>query len=115
MAITCDLDYGEELDVIYKGTTPSFSFNVTLDTSIIDKENTHIVFTSGSAIVDKKGDDILVEDGCMSCSLTQEDTLSFNGNQVNIQILVSMDSGQKPASSIMTIPVSSALKGDVGW
>ena len=115
MAITCDLNYNKELDVIFKGTTPTFNFNVCLDTSLVDIENTHIIFTSGRAIVDKSGNDIIIGDGIMSCSLTQEETLSFTGSQVNIQILVSMDSGQKPASSIMTIPVSSTLKGDVGW
>lgn len=115
MAIACDLNYNKELDVIFKGTTPTFNFNVCLDTSLVDIENTHIIFTSGRAIVDKSGNDIIIGDGIMSCSLTQEETLSFTGSQVNIQILVSMDSGQKPASSIMTIPVSSTLKGDVGW
>ena len=115
MAIACDLNCNKELDVIFKGTTPTFNFNVCLDTSLVDIENTHIIFTSGRAIVDKSGNDIIIGDGIMSCSLTQEETLSFTGSQVNIQILVSMDSGQKPASSIMTIPVSSTLKGDVGW
>ena len=115
MAITCDLDCNKELNVIFKGTTPTFNFNVCLDTSLVDIENTHVIFTSGRAIVDKSGNDIIIGDGVMSCSLTQEETLSFTGSQANIQILVSMDSGQKPASSIMTIPVSSTLKGDVGW
>ena len=115
MAIACDLNCNKELDVIFKGTTPTYNFNVCLDTSLVDIENTHIIFTSGRAIVDKSGNDIIIGDGIMSCSLTQEETLSFTGSQVNIQILVSMDSGQKPASSIMTIPVSSTLKGDVGW
>ena len=115
MAVTCDLDCNKELNVIFKGTTPMFNFSVCLYTSLVDIENTHVIFTSGRTIVDKSGDDIIIGDGIMSCSLTQEETLSFTGSQVNIQILVSMDSGQKPASLIMTIPVSSTLKGDNAW
>ena len=115
MATTCNLEYDKELNVIFKGTTPIFNFNVCLDTSLVDVENTHVIFTSGRAIVDKSGDDIIIGDGIMSCSLTQEETLSFTGSQANIQILVSMSNGQKPASLIMTIPVSSTLKGDNAW
>ena len=54
MAITCDLDCDKEINVIFKGTTPIFNFNVCLDTSLVDVENTHIMFTSGRTIVDKK-------------------------------------------------------------
>lgn len=115
MAIACDLNCNKELNIIFKGTTPTFNFSVCLDTSLVDIENTHIVFTSGCAIVDKSGDDIIIGDGIMSCSLTQEETMSFTGSQVNIQILVSMNNGQKPASLIMTIPVSSTLKGNDAW
>lgn len=115
MPLTCNMDCDKELDLIYKGTTPTFNFNVCLDTSLVDKENTHVIFTSGSAVVDKHGDDLMIDGKVVTCSLTQEETLSFKGNQANIQILVSMTSGQKPASVIMTIPVSSTLKGDEPW
>ena len=74
MAIACDLNCNKELDVIFKGTTPTFNFNVCLDTSLVDIENTHIVFTSGHAIVDKRGNDIIIGDGIISCSFTQEET-----------------------------------------
>lgn len=115
MPITCNMSCDDELDIIYKGTTPTFNFNVCLDTSLVDLENTHIIFTSGSTVIDKSGADITIGDSSMSCSLTQSDTMSFKGNQANIQILVTMTSGQKPASSIMTVPVSATLKGENAW
>ena len=115
MAFACGLNCDKELDMVFRGTTPTFNFSVCLDTSLVDLENTHIVFTSGPGLVDKSGDDITISDQTLSCTLTQDDTMSFKGRQVNIQILVSMTSGQKPASSIMTIPVSSTLKGDKTW
>ena len=115
MPLTCNMECDKDLELIYKGTTPTFNFNVCLDTTLIDLENTHIVFTSGPTIVDKSGSDITITDKVLSCNLTQEDTMSFKGNQVNIQILVTMTSGQKPASSIMTVPVSATLRGDEPW
>ena len=115
MAIVNDLNCNKELNIIFKGTTPTFNFDVCLDTSLIDKENTHIVFTSGRGMVDKSGSDIIIYENFMSCSLTQEETMSFTGTQVNIQILVTMKNGEKPASLIMTIPVSSTLKGANVW
>lgn len=115
MAFTCGLDCDQELDIVFRGTTPTFNFSVCLDTTLVDLQNTHIVFTSGPTIVDKTGDDIILNDKILSCTLTQDDTMSFKGSQVNIQILVTMTSGQKPASSIMTIPISSTLKGGKIW
>lgn len=115
MPITCNMSCDDELNIIYKGTTPTFNFNVCLDTALVDLANTHVVFTSGSTVIDKSGDDITITGEVVSCSLTQEDTLSFKGNQCNIQILVTLTSGQKPASTIMTVPVSATLKGDKGW
>lgn len=106
MAVTCNLDCSKDLDIVFRGATPKFSFNVCLNTDIIDLDNSHIMFTSGAGKVDKSGVDIVVEQqGVLSCSLTQEETMSFTASQVNIQILVSMNNGQKPASLIMTIPL----------
>lgn len=113
--MNCSLNCNEELNIIYKGTTPTFNFSVCLDTTLIDLDNTHIVFTSGSGKADKSGSDIIVGDDSLSCSLTAEDTLAFNGTKCFIQILATMQNGQKPASAIMSIPVSSTLRGGVGW
>lgn len=113
--ITCELDCNKQLDVIYRGSTPVFNFNVCLDTNLVDLANTHIMFVSGTGKIDKSGTDILINDGIMSCSLTQEETMSFTTNQVNIQILVTMKSGQKPVSIIEHRPVASTLRGDAIW
>ena len=115
METVCDFNCNEELNLIFKGSTPTFNFNVCLETENIDIEHTHIVFASGPTVIDKKGQDIEVKEGILTCSLTQEETLSFKGNQVNIQVLATMQNGYKPASLIMNVPVSSTLLGDVGW
>lgn len=101
--------------ILYKGTTPIFNFTVELDTSLLNLEETHIVFTSGNGVVDKTNTDITVGENLMTCSLLQADTLSFTGSQVNIQILGTMSSGQKVASTIMCLPISDTLMEGVGW
>ena len=111
----CNLDCNQELQMVYKGSTPTFNFNVCLATDEVDVTNTHIIFTSGPAIVDKTNQDIEVKEGMLSCSLTQEETMSFKGTQVNIQILATMINGQKLASVIITVPVSSTLLGGDAW
>lgn len=115
MSLCKSVQCSEELDLIYRGSTPEFSFDVCLDTSLVDKDNTHIVFTSGSGVVDKTGDDITYGEGTMSVLLNSDDTLSFTGSQVNIQILVTMTNGRKPPSEIMVLPVKNSLRGDKGW
>lgn len=116
LAVTCNLDCSKDLDIVFRGATPKFNFNVCLDTDIIDLDNSHIMFTSGAGKVDKSGVDIVVEQqGVLSCSLTQEETMSFTANQVNIQILITTKNGQKPVSIIWAIPVSNTLRGDDKW
>lgn len=60
MPITCNMSRDDELNIIYKGTTPTFNFNVCLDTALVDLANTHVVFTSGPIVIDKSGDDITI-------------------------------------------------------
>lgn len=115
MADSLTLQCNMQQEILYKGTTPTFNFSVCLDTSLLNLEETHIVFTSGSGVVDKTNTDITVETNLMSCSLSQNDTLSFTGSQVNIQILGTMNNGQKVASVIMVMPVCNTLYEGVGW
>lgn len=111
LTLQCDV----QQEILYKGTTPTFNFSVCLDTSLLNLEETHIVFTSGSGVVDKNNTDITISTNLMSCNLSQNDTLSFTGNQVNIQILATMSNGQKIASIIMTMPIFDTLYEGVEW
>ena len=115
MADSLTVDCNVQQEILYKGTTPTFNFSVCLDTTLLNLEETHIVFTSGAGVVDKSNTDITVSTNMMSCSLLQADTLSFTGSIVNIQILGTMSNGQKVASVIMTMPVSDTLYEGVGW
>lgn len=101
-------------DIIYKGTTPTFNFNMKcVDVGTINLAETHIIFVSGTGMIDKVGDDIKITDNTLSCELTQGDTTMFMSNVINIQILVTFKDGAKAASVIKTIPTSAVLGGDV--
>lgn len=115
MGNSCNLHCTHNMDLIWRGSTPTFFFNICLDTEIIDYEHTHIVFVSGPTLVDKQGNDIVVNEGQLACTLTQDETMSFKGSQVNIQILATTLNGEKPVSIIMTVPISSTLKGGDVW
>lgn len=108
MATSCD----KQQDIIFQGTTPTFNFNVDIDTSNLDLSNTHIMFTSGAGQVDKFGNDITVAENLLSCTLSQNDTMMFNANIINAQILATFSDGSKAASIIRTIPTSAVLGGD---
>ena len=113
LSLNCNCDMQQ--NILYRGTTPIFNFAVDLDTSLLNLEQTHIVFTSGSGVADKVGSDITIGENLMTCSLLQEETLSFTGTRVNIQILVTMSNGQKAASTIMYLPVFDTLVEGAGW
>ena len=115
MADSLNMQCNTQQEILYKGTTPNYNFSVCLDTSLLNLEEPHIVFTSGSGIVDKTNTDITVSTNLMSCSLLQDDTMSFTGNQVNIQILATMSNGQKVASIIMKMPVANTLYEGTEW
>lgn len=102
----------KQQNIIFQGTTPTFNFNVDIDTSNLDLANTHIMFTSGAGEVDKYGDDIFKGKQSLSCTLTQDDTMMFKGNTINIQILATFDNGTKAASVIKSIPTSAVLGGE---
>lgn len=40
METTCNLDCNQELNLIYKGSTPIFNFNVCLETDDVELEET---------------------------------------------------------------------------
>lgn len=114
MTNTLSINCSNHNNVLFKGTTPIFNFTVELDTTLLNLEETHIVFTSGSGVIDKTNTDITVSTNLMTCNLTQEDTITFTGTQVNIQILGTMSNGQKVASNIMCLPVYDTLiEGDL--
>lgn len=108
MATSCD----KQQNIIFQGTTPTFNFNVDIDTGNLDLTNTHIIFTSGSGEVDKFGDDITIGNKLLSCTLSQNDTMMFKGNTINIQILATFGGEVKAASIIRTIPTSAVLGGE---
>lgn len=109
MAASCD----KQINLIFQGSTPTFVFDTCIDTNTLDLSNTHIRFSSGSTMVDKFGDDISIEDSKLSVTLSQNDTMMFNGSVIIIQILATLTNGAKVPSVKKIIPTEAVVGGGV--
>lgn len=103
--------------VVSKGTTPNFIFQLKIGTNTIDASNSYVVFKSGTTEVQKTGTDLSLDNTKMqvACSLTQGESLLFNGSKLNIQLFITMNGDQKLCSRVFQIPCFDTLKGDAQW
>lgn len=98
---------------MYKGTTPTHIFNVSLDTTLI-KEIKITYSQSDKEIFAKRTDDCTIEEGKISVKLTQEDTFLFECDKfVNIQVRILTLGGDCLTSSIVTVSVAKCLDNEV--
>lgn len=91
-----------------RGSTPTNIFNVNIDLRgavvyITYKQN-------GEIVVEKSGDDVVVEETYVSTKLTQKETLRFTDGVVRIQIRYVRESGQADASNILETRAEEILK-----
>ena len=98
---------------MYKGTTPTHTFKVKIDTSAIKevkityKQNDKIVLT-------KRTSDCTIEYGKIITQLSQEDTFLFDSARfVNIQLRVLLADGQACNSPIFRKSVGDCLDDEV--
>jgi hypothetical protein len=97
---------------MYRGTTPTHTFALPFDTSIIDA--LLITYTQrGVKIIEKTLDDVTLNGRRIVLKLTQDETNMFNkGNKAQIQLRVkSGDSVQ--ASKIIDLDVQKVLNNEV--
>lgn len=104
---------------LIRGTTPTLTFRCTseIDLSTL----TEIWFTiaqksTGTEITYKLSDNQLVidaEEKTISCSLTQEDTLMFNPNKLEIQIRCIDTDNKSYASDVFVEEMGRIIKGGV--
>lgn len=92
-----------------QGTTPTHTFNLSIDSSIISKLTiTYAQFER--VIVQKTKDDCVINNNLITVKLSQEDTLRFKpGTPVQIQLRVLTVGGDALASEISTIPLEAVL------
>lgn len=96
-----------------RGTTPTHEFVVDVD--MTSATAIYITYKQREKVVlEKNIDDITVTDTKLMVTLTQEETLMFNiNNIVEIQIRAKMDTGEAIASNIIKTSAQRILKEGV--
>lgn len=99
-----------------RGTTPTFTFNLPFETSFI--KTLSIVIQNkkiGEKLSIEKGlGDCSVSEKSLSCTLSQEETLSFTyGDEIDIQLRILTTDDTAFASKIYTVSVDRILKDGV--
>ena len=99
---------------MFKGTTPTHTFEVEdIDTSSI-KEVKIIYSQKDREILEKKTKECTIQDGKISTKLSQEDTFKFESNTlVSIQIRVLTKGGDALISDLIMTGVGKCLDDEV--
>ena len=105
--------------IIVRGTTPTIVFKVKADLDLDNLAEVWITFksktnasmpnktyTKNDVVIDNDAHEILL-------SLSQEDTLNFEGSQMQVQLRLRMFNGSAYASKIMETSIGDILKEGV--
>lgn len=101
-----------------RGTTPTHTFTLPDDLTSATISALYITYAQhGTTVLEKTLDDVTNNNGVLTCTLTQADTLKFEVldqhcgcDKVNIQVRIKTSDGVAMASDIMAIPISDILK-----
>ena len=88
-----------------QGTTPTHTFNLDIDTSLISKIRISYE-QNGKIVLFKERKDCEITANAITVKLTQEETLKFDApGNVRIQLHVVTPSGESIATMPMSVPV----------
>ena len=98
---------------MFKGTTPTHTFNVDVETSLI--QTVKITYTQKDRVVlVKRTDECTIGDGVITTRLTQEDTFLFEEDVlVTVQVRLLTFDGDALASAPMMMSVGKCLDDEV--
>lgn len=98
---------------MYKGTTPTHTFGVAIDTSLI-KEVKITYSQRDKEILVKRTEDCEISEGVITTRLSQEDTFLFEGNMiVTIQLRVLTLGGDALIAEPIMMAVGKCLDDEV--
>lgn len=99
---------------MYRGTTPSITFNINTDLDLTEIAECWVTFKSGIGDKEKTYDttDLIIdtEHKTITVVMTQEDTLYFSQGQINVQIRIRMIDDLAYASDIKRMTMVGVLK-----
>ena len=98
---------------MFKGTTPTHTFDVSIDTSLI-KEVKITYSQNDKEVLTKRTDDCIIGEGMISTSLTQEETFLFESCKfVSIQVRILTLAGDALITEPMMMSVAKCLDDEV--
>lgn len=112
-SILCGSASPSEVESMRKGTTPSFSFTLPFDTSVVEKAK--VIFKQDNRIVLEKYNEQCTLDGnTIHVKLTQEETYLFESDKyAKMQLRVLTTGGDALASEIFEVFVEEFLDDEV--
>lgn len=101
-----------------RGTTPTHTFTLPDNLKTATLSALYITYAQhGTTVLEKTLSDVTNNNGVITCTLTQADTLKFdvknqvcNCDKVNIQVRIKTSDGVAMASDIMPVPIRDILK-----
>lgn len=95
-----------------RGSTPTHTFNLSIDTSTIKR--LRLTYVQYGNMLEKTEDDVTISEGKISYTLTQEESLAFSENStVGIQIKILTNVGTVLVSPVMTLTIEQAYNTEV--
>lgn len=96
---------------MYRGTTPTLTFQLSIDTGSITALSVAVA-QAGQVKIEKTLSDVHLDGNVISCPLTEAETLSLTagpGTDAKIQLRVGVGA-QRMASQVFVVPVERILR-----
>ena len=101
-----------------RGTTPTHTFTLPDNLKTATISALYITYAQhGETVLEKTLDDVTNNNGVLTCTLTQADTLAFDvldqrckHDTVDVQVRLKTSDGAVMASDIMPVPIRDILK-----
>ena len=96
-----------------KGTTPTHAFKINLEAKDINQ--VEITYSQNDVqILQKETGNCVIEDGCITTTLTQEETLKFDHRKkVQFQLRILTKEGKVLSTKVMQVDAEKCLSGEV--
>lgn len=96
---------------MHRGTTPTHLFKLPKEMASISPSKIYVTYAQDKKVVlEKDINSLFFEDGVISVTLTQEETLKFKDGDTEIQIRIKDVNDSAYTSFIISVPVHRILK-----
>lgn len=96
-----------------RGTTPTFILKLLEGIDLSSAKNVYVTFRQGSNRLTKTGDALVVDGNTVDVFLSQEETLSFHTDTVELQLNWTYEDGKRACTNIVSVSVYKNLIPEV--